>query len=778
MLAAVRSRLPALLGWVLAIEFWAELALLVPAGTPHRGLAALLLGAMAVGLVNGRRAPLVGVVLVFGAVALLPALSREYYENLLLPFTMPFVATFWLGLCAGRAQLAAGIALAVPLGLVASVPYDDDVALTGVLFTLAITVGAPVLVGRLLRSRAALHGTLRERAALLERRREDAAGRAVVDERTRIAGELHDVVAHALSGMTVQATGARRLALTRPELAQAAFEAIERSGREALDELRRLLGVLRSEDAELTLAPQPSLRHVQSLARRTTAAGLPVTLRVEGEADELAAGLDVTAYRVVQEALGAALEVGGAGRADVTVRYGADVLEIDVRDDGPLLTPRPLAGVRERVTVHGGRLTLAHRRSGGGHIVHATLPLDGQAMAGEEPEEVPCVLAVRRDRLLRRLPRRPEVFDAALAGLLALGGIVEIVVSPERSGPLAANVALVLGFTIPIAWRRRAPVAATAVVIASILLMSLTLTSVEQLFVPFAAVLCGAYACGLRESYPGLALVVIALPAITATMEDRVAADYFFPCLLVAVAWLAGRTVRARTRLTAELHEAAEQLAEASAEEQQLAASEERRRIAREMHDLVAHSMSVMVVQAGGARRILARDPGRALEAATRIERTGREALGEMRHLLGVLNGPHAVLAPQPTLAELGELITRARAAGLPTVLEFRGERRDLPAGLDLAAYRIVQEGLTNAIKHAGHAPTTVIVDWSEQALTLEVRDHGERVPRTGDGGHGLVGMRERVRLYGGELDAGPAQDGGWRVRATLPLKVKELTAA
>ncbi len=650
MLAAVRSRLPALLGWALAIEFWAELALLVPAGTPHRGVAALLLGAMAVGLVNGRRAPLVGVVLVFGAVALLPALSREYYENLLLPFTMPFVATFWLGLCAGREQLAAGIALALPLGMLASVPYDDDVALTSVLFTLAITVGAPILVGRLLRSRAALHGTLRERAALLERRRADAAGRAVVDERTRIAGELHDVVAHALSGMTVQATGARRLALTRPDLAQAAFEAIERSGREALDELRRLLGVLRSEDAELTLAPQPSLRHVQSLARRTTAAGLPVTVRVEGEAGELAAGLDVTAYRVVQEALGAALNVGGAGRADVTVRYGADVLEIDVRDDGPLVAPRPLAGVRERVTLHGGRLTLAHRRSGGGHIVHATLPLDGQAMAGEEPEPVPCELAVRRDRVLRRLrdarPRRPEVFDATLAILLALAGIVEIAVSPDRSGPLAANVALALGYTLPLAWRRRSPVAATAAVIAAILVMGLTLTSVEQLFVPFAAVLCGAYACGLRESYPGLALVVIALPAITATMDDRVAADYFFPCLLVTVTWLAGRTVRARTRLTAELHEAAEQLAEASAEEQQLAASEERRRIAREMHDLVAHSMSVMVVQAGGARRILARDPGRALEAATRIERTGREALGEMRHLLGVLNGPQRGARP------------------------------------------------------------------------------------------------------------------------------------
>ena len=183
--------------------------------------------------------------LVFGAVALLPALSREYYETCCCRSRCRSSRRSGSALARAR-PLAAGIALALPLGMLASVPYDDDVALTSVLFTLAITVGAPVLVGRLLRSRAALHGALRERAALLERRREDAAGRAVVDERTRIAGELHDVVAHALSGMTVQATGARRLALTRPELAQAAFEAIERSGREALDELRRLLGVLRA----------------------------------------------------------------------------------------------------------------------------------------------------------------------------------------------------------------------------------------------------------------------------------------------------------------------------------------------------------------------------------------------------------------------------------------------------------------------------------------------------------------------------------------------------
>src|SRR4051812_10574415 len=278
MLGRLRSRLPALIGVALVLEFWAELAFVVPAGTPHRPLAALLLAALAVALVAGRRAPLAGVFVAYGVLALLPVLSSTYYEEMLLPFASPFVAAYWLGVNGSRRAVTIALAPCAALCLAGTLPYDDDATLTGGLFTVAISLVAPVVIGRLLRSRAALNRTLREKAALLERHHEDAAGRAVLNERTRIAGELHDVVAHALSAMTVQATGARRLALTRPELALAAFGAIETAGREALDELRRLLGVLRREDAEITLAPQPSLRHVPSLVRRTTRAGLPVAL--------------------------------------------------------------------------------------------------------------------------------------------------------------------------------------------------------------------------------------------------------------------------------------------------------------------------------------------------------------------------------------------------------------------------------------------------------------------------------------------------------------------
>ncbi len=777
-----RRRLPALIGLAVILEFQLELALLIDGGTPYRALAALILVALGVAVVAGRWYPLTGLLTVFSAVALLPMLSETYYEELFIPFATPFVASYWLGLRATRWELVVGIPLATALCIVATAPYDEDAAITSGIFTAVISVGAPVLVGRLLRSRAALNRALREQARQLERHREDAAGRAVVDERARIAGELHDVVAHALSAMTVQATGARRLTLNRPELAREAFAAIETTGREALDELRRLLGVLRSEETSVSLAPQPSLRHLRSLTRRTSAAGLPVALRVEGEPRELAAGLDVTAYRVIQEALLAAREQGDAGRADVRVAYRAELLELEIRDDGASVGARPLTGIRERVLLHGGRFVAGARRSGS-HTVSAALAFDGHSVTAREgsgPESAADRLVARlpgrrrEHKSARHLYLRPRNVDRLVAGLFAVAAVVEVLVRPEREGPVVANVAVALLYASALLWRRRSPLLALGIALGGALLMDFALTPILNLFVPFAIVLVCAYATGAhregRASYVGLALTVIGLEAVQAAIGPRVFADYFFAALIGAVTWGAGRMVRSRTRLAAELHEATARLAEAGEDEQRLAAVDERRRIAREMHDVVAHSISVMVVQAGGARRILERDAGRAVEAATRIERTGREALGEMRHLLGMLSdgADRAALAPQPTLAEIGELVARARAAGLPAVLDVRGERQPLSAGLDLAAYRIVQEGLTNAMKHAPGAVTTVTVSWTPHDLALEIRNAANGGV-TSSGGHGLTGMAERVRLYGGELQAGPA-DGGWRVSARLPL--------
>ena len=232
--------------------------------------------------------------------------------------------------------------------------------------------------------------------------------------------------------------------------------------------------------------------------------------------------------------------------------------------------------------------------------------------------------------------------------------------------------------------------------------------------------------------------------------------------------------MRSRSRLTAELHEAAVRAAEAREAEAERAVADERRRIAREMHDVVAHSVSMMVVQAGGARRILERDPARAVAAAELIERTGRDALAEMRALLGVLHADeHSEYAPQPTLRDLEALVERARSAGVPVTLELSGERRELPAGLDLAAYRVVQEALTNVVKHSSGAPTTVSVHYRADAVEVWIADRGSGRPdaRLGSGGHGLVGMRERVRMYGGELHAGRRRGGGFEVHVRVPAR-------
>jgi signal transduction histidine kinase len=261
--------------------------------------------------------------------------------------------------------------------------------------------------------------------------------------------------------------------------------------------------------------------------------------------------------------------------------------------------------------------------------------------------------------------------------------------------------------------------------------------------------------------------------AVVMSFDDQVFTDFVFPTAFVLVAWLAGRSLRTRARLTEELHEAAARAQGAHEREVARAAADERRRIAREMHDVVAHSMSVMVVQAGGARRILERDPKRAVEAAAHIEDVGRAALSEMRRLLGMLHHGEedAERAPQPTLRELDGLIERSRAAGLPVTLAVEGAPQPLPPGKDLAAYRVVQEALTNAIKHAGAAPTSVTVRWEPSWLELAIVDRGARGVKNRNGsGHGLIGMEERMRLYDGSLRTGPVTGGGFEVVARMPL--------
>jgi len=290
-----------------------------------------------------------------------------------------------------------------------------------------------------------------------------------------------------------------------------------------------------------------------------------------------------------------------------------------------------------------------------------------------------------------------------------------------------------------------------------------------------------AYSAVVYSRYRGAALISVPLAGliITAIFSDttlpvpgRLTALFILvPVALVGNAVLVWRRrvgdSQARLRQTQAEHEAATARALAA----------ERARIAGELHDVVTHNVSVMVVQAGAARRVLAASPGEATAALLAVEASGRTAMIELQHLLGLLSpvdgmqppgaGP---LRPQPGLDRLQPLIDRVAAAGLPVDLTISGRPRPLPPGLDLACYRVVQEALTNVMKYAGQARTAVRLDYRPDELIIDVTDDGPAVTAQAGGGRGLLGLRERVSLYGGEFDAGPRPAGGWRVTARLPL--------
>jgi signal transduction histidine kinase len=250
------------------------------------------------------------------------------------------------------------------------------------------------------------------------------------------------------------------------------------------------------------------------------------------------------------------------------------------------------------------------------------------------------------------------------------------------------------------------------------------------------------------------------------------AGDFIFLPLRFAVAWVAGYAVRVRS----EQAEAAEVRATRAERDREAAAriavAEERSRIARELHDIVAHAVSVMVLQVGAVRHKLPAALAEASDALKGVERTGRTALAEMRHLLAAMrpDGDEAEFAPQPGLDGLDSLVDQIGRAGLPVRLHVDGRPFPLPRAIDLSAYRIVQEGLTNALKHARASRADVTVAYEPNGVQIEVRDDGEG-SSTSDGlGHGLVGVRERVKIYGGEMTAGTATGGGFVLSTRLPI--------
>ena len=372
-----------LVGSLLGIETQLEAAFLDGSAAARWEVHGLVL-VLAVAVALRRRFPFAGFLVAQAVFIALQSMDRSVTDSLYVPLFLVLLSTYSAAANTDGRRFWAIPPIAYACGVLAMSIDDYHEQVTEDLVWLGLVfVAGPVVVGRLVRNRSQLHRALQAKADRLERERHVRAEEAVAEERERIAAELHDIVAHALSEMVIQASAARRLAHRDEEAAAGAFVAIEGRGRDALDELRRLLGVLRHADTAgaLGLAPQPSLRHLDGLARRARAAGLPVGVAVDGEALDLPAGIDVTAYRVVQQALTAALGTHGAGRADVHVRYGGSAVELEVTDDGHPAGGaghrEGLLGLHERVALYGGELFAAERR--GGHVVRARLPVEAKA---------------------------------------------------------------------------------------------------------------------------------------------------------------------------------------------------------------------------------------------------------------------------------------------------------------------------------------------------------------------------------------------------------------
>ncbi len=418
------------------------------------------------------------------------------------------------------------------------------------------------------------------------------------------------------------------------------------------------------------------------------------------------------------------------------------------------------------------------------------------------------------------LARHPGVVDVAqtLFTLLVSLPFIVATLTRDHRGAAPLLVALTLVAALALLWRRRAPstvLVVSACAAAVVILLARGGDDDASSIGPYFALYTLAAYRPRRRSIAGLAFAGALLGGAAAVEGVHSRHGGLAPTIgtlaLVFAAWAYGRSVGLRRAYMAELEARAEHLQRGRAADMRAALAEERARIARELHDVVAHHVSVMTVQASAAQRTLERDPARSREAMAAVEETGRGALREMRRLVGVLRDPAEAgpaaggeMAPQPGLADIDALVASVREAGLDVAVTVRGEPRPLSSGVDLAVYRIVQEALTNTLKHSGAASSRVLLRYDPDELTVRVLDDGRGLrpsrppagrggaspapeversafagagPAAGDGGtprrlgHGLLGMRERVSLYGGRLYTGPRADGGYEVLARIPLE-------
>ena len=377
----------------------------------------------------------------------------------------------------------------------------------------------------------------------------------------------------------------------------------------------------------------------------------------------------------------------------------------------------------------------------------------------------------------RSLDRR--VLDATVAALLLVVTVIPLatrsLVAGQRPSDIWAYL-LAVALCVPFVFHRRFPVAAITVACCALVLYAVGRYNAYPGLPIFVLVAGVSLHSTRRRALLAAGLAAVALSVAVWLQPERVAtaSTWVASLLAVAVAWLWGENLRNRRARWAAMEERARRLEAEREERDRQAVTDERLRIARELHDVVAHSMSVIAVQSGVANHVIDSRPAQARQALATIEATSRSALVELRRLLGVLrqgDDPVASLEPNPGMAEIGRLADQIRSAGVEVELKVEGEPGELPPGVDLSAFRIAQEGLTNVLKHGGGV-ARVLVRYSPGAVAVEIADDGragtDGAPAEGTG-HGLIGMRERVAVFGGQLTAGPVPGGGYRMAARLP---------
>jgi signal transduction histidine kinase len=632
-------------------------------------------------------------------------------------------------------------------------------------YALPIAV-VPASAGLLVARQRSLAQRLKAATARLRAEEEMRLALAAEGERNRVARDLHDVVAHAVSVMVVQAGAARITLAAEPDLTRAALQEVAQAGRAAMAELRRIIGLgsgSHNEDGSPF-----GVAGIVALIERRRAGGLAVQMTVTGSDSGVPAAVDSTLYRLVQEALTNIVKHAPSAEAEVNVAIERGAVEVLVRNSppkGPAGSMAPgagqgLIGMRERVESCGGHLSYGPRPDGGFEVL-AHIPL---AAAGSEPS----YSHRRRPSALMGRIRGLGPWPGVVTGMCVLGA--DAYASPDRGQPVAVNVVLAACMALPLIWRRRSPVWFLVVVNLLALPISNSVASDSDLFwVSTYVFVVPVWAVAVWSS-AGPAVTGLVLAAGFNLGECLywhaggipIAANLLFTGLL----WFVGRVARSQRLLAADLRRAHSRLEAEQQARELLQVAAERSRMVGQLHSLVAEQVSAMIVAAESTENVIGVDPAASAASIAAIEQTGREALARLREILGLLRAEHdpEPLSPLLGVGHLHDLVARYRQPGRPAELDVSGAPVPLPGGLDLLAYRIVEEVLAAAGEFAPSAAVSLrfseknlcldfvlarpLVNWAHPGTRAKVQQFGGSVRRAD------VGAGEQITV---ELPLAPA---------------------